>query len=197
MHTTLIGRLAGICLSLLLLACSQSGVVFRATDITGAAFGKRLDLTDHNGQARHLEDFRGKAVVLLFGYTACPDVCPTTLAKFAGVMNALGPQAERVQVLFVTLDPERDTEARLKEYVPWFNPAFLGLHGDRTATDAVKKEFRIYSARVEGAGGLGYTLDHSAGAYVFDPAGRLRLYVADSAPAEDVAADLRLLLDGR
>lgn len=185
-----------LCLSLLLLACSQPGPAFRNTDISGAAFGRRLDLTDHDGRARHLEDFRGKAIVLFFGYTACPDVCPTTLSKFAEVMNALGPQARQVQVLFVTLDPERDTAARLKEFVPWFHPSFIGLYGSRAATDAAAKEFRIYSARKEG-GALGYTLDHSAGAYVFDPAGRLRLYVADSAPVEDIAADLKQLLAGR
>lgn len=185
-----------LCLSLLPIACGEPAPGFHATDISGAAFGRRLDLADHDGRARRLEDFRGKAVVLFFGYTACPDVCPTTLAKFAAVMQLLGADAERTQVLFVTLDPERDTPARLKAFVPWFHPGFLGLYGDSAATEAVAKEFRIFSARREG-GGLGYTLDHSAGAYVFDPAGRLRLYVADSAPAADIAADLRLLLAGR
>lgn len=185
-----------LCLSLLLLGCGEPAPGFRNTDISGAEFGRRLELTDHNGRLRHLEDFRGKATVLFFGYTACPDVCPSTLAKFAAVMQALGPDAARVQVLFVTLDPERDSEARLKEFVPWFHPSFLGLYGSRAATDAVAREFRIYSARREG-GGLGYVLDHSAGAYVFDPQGRLRLYVADGAPVDDIASDLRQLLAGR
>lgn len=182
-------------IALLLAACGRQLPAFRNTDISGAAFGRRLELTDHNGRLRRLEDFRGKAVVLFFGYTACPDICPTTLARFAEVMKVLGKDGERVQVLFVTLDPERDGEQRLRQFVPWFDPRFLGLYGDRAATDAVAREFRVYSARREG-GGLGYVLDHSAGAYVFDPAGRLRLYINDSAGAAEVAADLRLLLAG-
>lgn len=182
---------------LLLAACGQRGPEFRSTDVTGAGFGQRLELIDHNGQARRLEDFRGKATVLFFGYAACPDVCPTTLAKFAEVMKALGSEAGQVQVLFVTLDPERDTPERLKAFVPWFHAGFLGLYGDRAATDAVAKEFRIYSARKDVGGGMGYVLDHSASAYVYDPAGRLRLYVSDGASAQDIAADLRILLAGR
>lgn len=183
-------------IALLLSACGRELPAFRNTDISGAAFGRRLELTDHNGRRRRLEDFRGQAVVLFFGYTACPDVCPTTLAKFAEVMKVLGSAAGKVQVLFVTLDPERDTAGRLRQFVPWFDARFLGLYGDRAATDAAAKEFRIYSARQEG-GGLGYVLDHSAGAYVFDPAGRLRLYVGDTASAADIAADLHLLLAGQ
>lgn len=188
--------LAGICVILLLAGCGPQGSGFRNTDITGAEFGRRLDLTDHNGRPRHLADFRGKAVVLFFGYTACPDVCPTTLARYAQVMKALGPQAQQVQVLFVTLDPERDTAARLKQFVPWFHPDFLGLYGSRAEIDTAAQEFRIYSAKREG-GALGYTLDHSATAYILDPAGRMRLYVMDDAPVGDIVADLRLLLAGR
>lgn len=195
-YSRMLRRACILALASLLLACSPTPPPFRDTDISGAAFGRHLELTDHDGRLRRLEDFRGRAVVLFFGYTACPDVCPTTLAKFATVMKALGKDAEHVQVLFVTLDPERDTPARLKAFVPWFHPGFLGLYGDRAATDAVAKEFRIYSAKREG-GSLGYVLDHSTGAYVFDPAGRLRLYVADSAPVADITADLQLLLAGR
>lgn len=190
-------RIFFLSLVMALAACSPQGPAFHGTDITGASFGQRLELTDHNGQPRHLEDFRGKAVALFFGYTACPDVCPTTLAKFAEVMKLLGPEAERVQVLFVTLDPERDTAARLKEFVPWFDPRFIGLYGDRAATDAAAKEFRVFSAKKEVGGGMGYVLDHSAGSYIFDPAGRLRLYVSDATPAADIAADLRVLLSGK
>lgn len=183
------------CMSLLALAaCGRGAPPFRATDITGASFGQRLALHDHDGRPRRLQDFQGRAVVLFFGYTACPDVCPTALAKFAAVLQALGPQAEKVQVLFVTLDPERDTAERLKAFVPWFHPSFLGLRGDAAATAATAQEFRVFSARKEVGGGLGYVLDHSAGAYVFDPAGRLRLYVGDNASVEDIAADLRRLL---
>lgn len=178
-------------------ACGQPASPFHGTDISGADFGRRLALTGHDGKPRRLEDFRGRAVVLFFGYTACPDVCPTTLARLAEAMRLLGPQAAEVQVLFVSLDPERDTAARLQEFVPWFHPGFLGLYGDRAATEAVAREFRIFSARREVGGGMGYVLDHSAGAYVFDPAGRLRLFIGDGAAAADIAADLRLLLAGR
>ena len=187
-----------LCLPVLYLAaCSEKPPAFASTDISGAQFGNRLALTDHNGQPRQLADFRGKAVVLFFGYTSCPDVCPTALAKFAEVMKVLGPQADQVQVLFVTLDPERDTRERLKDFVPWFHPAFLGLYGDRIQTDAVVKEFRVHSARKDVGGGMGYVLDHSAGSYVFDPAGRLRLYLRDTASVSEVVADLRLLLAGK
>lgn len=183
--------------ALLLGACHRTPPApFKATDISGADFGRNLALTDHNGQPRNLADFRGKAVVLFFGYTACPDVCPTSLARFAEVMNALGSQADQVQVLFVTLDPERDSLQRLKDFVPWFHPSFLGLRGDPSQTAAVAKEFRVFSARKEVGGGMGYVLDHSAGSYVFDPAGRLRLYQRDTASVEEMVEDLRRLLAG-
>jgi len=184
-------------LLVLLAACARPGPAFHATDITGSEFGRRLELTDHHGQLRRLADFQGRAVILFFGYASCPDVCPTTLGKFSQVVKSLGPDAGRVQVLFVTLDPERDTAERLRAFVPWFHPDFLGLYGDRAATDAAAREFRVFSARKDLDGGLGYVLDHSAGAYVFDPAGRLRLYVGDQMPAADIAADLRLLLAGK
>lgn len=178
----------------LLAACSREPAAFRNTDLTGATFGRQLALTDHHGHLRTLADFRGKVVVLFFGYTTCPDICPGTLARLAAVMQTLGNDAGRVQVLFVSLDPERDSAERLKTFVPWFHPAFLGLRGDAGQIKTVTEEFRIFSARKDVEGPLGYVLDHSSGAYVFDPAGRLRLYVKDSASVEDIAADLRLLL---
>lgn len=181
---------------LLVSACSQEVPVFHATDLTGASFGRQLALPDHNGQLRSLSDFQGKAVVVFFGYTACPDVCPGTLARFAEVMKSLGSDAARVQVFFVTLDPERDTADRLKTYVPWFHPNFIGLRGDIEQTRATANEFRIFSARKEVGGAIGYVLDHSAGAYIYDPAGRLRLYVKDDATVADIVADLRQLLAG-
>ena len=153
-------------------------------------------LSDHNGQNRSLGDFRGKAVVVFFGYTSCPDICPTTLLRLAEVLKALGPEAEKVQVLFVSLDPERDSGERLKEFVPWFHPSFLGLYGDAAQTKAAAEQFRVFSSRKEVGSGLGYVLDHSSGAYVYDPAGRLRLYVRDTASVEDIAADIRHLLAG-
>lgn len=175
-------------------ACTREPVAFRNTDLTGATFGRTLALSDHHGQLRTLADFRGKVVVLFFGYTTCPDICPTTLARLASVMQTLGDDAGRVQVLFVSLDPERDSAERLKTFVPWFHPSFLGLRGDAGQIKAVTEEFRVFSARKEVAGELGYVLDHSSGAYVFDPAGQLRLYVKDTASIEDIAVDIRQLL---
>ena len=182
---------------LLLVGCNRTPVEFRNTDLTGATFGRQLMLSDHNGQNRSLGDFRGKVIVVFFGYTSCPDICPTTLSRLAAVLKALGPEAEKVQVLFVSLDPERDTRERLKEFVPWFHPSFLGLYGDTAQTKAVSEEFRVFSSRKEVGSQLGYVLDHSSGAYVYDPAGRLRLYVRDSASVEDIVTDVRQLLAGR
>ncbi|MBL8418323.1 MAG: SCO family protein [Dechloromonas sp.] len=178
-------------------ACERTPVAFRNTDLTGASFGRGFDLNDHNGQRRSLVDFHGRVVVIFFGYTSCPDICPTMLARLAEVMKALGAEANRVQVLFVTLDPERDSAARLKDFVPWFDPSFLGLRGDAGEIKAVADEFRVFSARKEVGSDLGYVLDHSSGAYIFDPAGRLRLYVKDTASVDDIAADIGQLLAGR
>ncbi|MBU1365195.1 MAG: SCO family protein [Gammaproteobacteria bacterium] len=179
-----------------LLSCKRPPVTFRNTDLTGATFGRQLALVDHHGQSRSLTDFQGKATVVFFGYTSCPDICPTMLAKLADVMKALGGDAERVQVLFVTVDPERDSAERLKAFVPWFHPTFLGLRGDAAQTRAATEEFRVFAARKPVEGELGYVIDHSTGAYVFDPAGRLRLYVKDTSSVDDITADIRLLLQG-
>ena len=189
--------LASLAFLTLLAACSRAPVAFRNTDLTGATFGRGFELEDHHGQRRSLADFRGKVVVIFFGYTSCPDICPTTLARLAEVMKALGPAAGAVQVLFVTLDPERDSAERLKEFVPWFHPSFLGLRGDQAQIKVVSNEFRVFSARKEVGSELGYVLDHSSGAYVFDPVGRLRLYVKDTASVNDIVADIRLLQEGR
>lgn len=178
----------------LLAACSPAPEAFRNTDLTGATFGRGFTLTDHDGRQRSLADFKGKAVVVFFGYTACPDVCPTTLARLAEVMAALGADAGRVQVLFISLDPERDSGERLKGFVPWFHPSFIGLRGDAGQIKTVTDEFRVFGARRAVDGELGYVIDHSTGAYIYDPAGRLRLYVKDSATVDDIAADIRQLL---
>lgn len=175
-------------------ACSPQAPKFRSTDITGADFGKELALTGHDGKPRTLADFRGKAVVLFFGYTHCPDVCPTTLADMAGVMRKLGKDAERVQVLFVTVDPERDTPAVLSQYVPAFDPRFLGLYGDLAATQRAAKEFKIFFEKRAGSAPGAYAIDHSAQSYVLDPQGRLRLFVRQDRIADDLADDLRVLL---
>jgi protein SCO1 len=178
-------------LALLLSACARQ---FTATDVTGAAFGRDFHLTDHNGAARSLADFRGKVVVMFFGYTQCPDVCPTTLSELAAAMQTLGADAGRVQVLFVTVDPRRDTPDLLRRYVPVFNPAFLGLYADEAGTAAVAEEFRIFYRQQPGTTPSAYSVDHSAGTYVFDTNGRLRLFFSYGQGADAFAHDIRLLL---
>ncbi len=178
--------------SLALLAGCDGAPKFKSTDITGAPYGKTLELPDPSGKMRRLEDFRGRAVVLFFGFTQCPDVCPTTLADIAAALKKLGPDADRVQVLFVTLDPERDTPELLSKYVTAFDPRFLGLRGDLPATERAAKEFKIFfEKRKEGDS---YTIDHTAQTYVLDPQGRLRLLVHPERIGTDLADDLRTLL---
>jgi protein SCO1/2 len=179
-------------LGLLLAACSGGAPKFKSTDVTGADYGKALELTDHTGKPRHLEDFRGKAVVLFFGFTHCPDVCPTTLVDVSNALKTLGADAGRVQVLFVTVDPERDTPDALAKYVTAFDPRFLGLRGDAAATQRAAKEFKIYYEKRKS--GDSYSVDHSGQSYVLDPQGRLRLLVRPDRIVEDLPADLRTLL---
>lgn len=182
-------------LSLLtLVACNPAQEKFNNTDLTGLDYAKDFALTDHNGKARTLADFKGKAVVIFFGYTQCPDVCPTTMVEMANVMKLLGPDADKVQVLFVTLDPERDTQTLLASYVPNFDKRFLGLYGDAAATARVAKEFKVFYQKVEGKTPGSYTVDHTAGSYVFDPQGRIRLFLRHGQGAEPVAHDLKILL---
>jgi protein SCO1/2 len=171
----------------------ESASRFNLTDVTGANFGKELALTDHNGKPRTLADFRGKVVVVFFGFIHCPDVCPTTLADLAAVAGELGKEAENMQVLFVTVDPERDTPDVLRQYVPSFNPAFLGLYGDADATARAAKEFKIFYQKQPLPGGS-YTLDHSAGTYVLDRQGRLRLFAPYGQGAAALLHDIRILL---
>ena len=167
---------------------------FRSFDLTGADYGKSLALIGHDGKPRTLADFRGKLIVLTFGFTHCPDVCPTTLSDAAQAMKQLGPDAERVQVLFMTLDPARDTAEVLARYVPAFDPRFLGLYGDAAATKRVADEFKIYYARREGPDPGAYAIDHSAQSYVLDAQGRLRLFLKHERLGADLADDLRTLL---
>jgi protein SCO1/2 len=187
-------RLLALVAAGMLAACGADAPKFRSTDITGADFGKELSLTAPDGKPRTLADFRGKAVVIFFGYTHCPDICPTTLSDMAGVMKKLGTDAARVQVLFVTLDPERDTPDVLANYVPAFDPGFLGLRGDDAATQRAAKEFKIFYEKRPGNAPGAYTVDHSAQSYVIDPQGRLRLFVRNDRIAQDLADDLRTLL---
>ena len=176
----------------LLAAGCEQGPQFKSTDITGVDYGSALELTDHTGRVRRLEDFRGKAVVLFFGFTHCPDVCPTTLGEAANALKTLGPDAERVQVLFVTVDPERDTQEALARYVTAFDPRFLGLRGDAAAIQRVAKEFKIYYEKRKA--GDSYSVDHSSQTYVLDPKGRLRLFVRHDRISSDLPDDLRTLL---
>ena len=176
-------------------ACSPKPE-FKNIDITGSsAFGKEFSLLDPDGKTRTLADFKGKVVVMFFGYTQCPDVCPTTLTEMQQAMALLGPQSDKVQVLFVTVDPERDTAEILKQYVPAFDPRFLGLRpADEAALEKVTKDFKIYYKKVPGTKPGSYTMDHTAGSYAFDPEGRLRLYIKHAQGPETLAHDLKELL---
>jgi protein SCO1/2 len=209
--------LASLLALLSLVACSEPAPpapAFRNTDITGAEFGRSLaGMSDPRGKPVELADFKGRALVVFFGYTSCPDVCPTTLARLAEVMKALGKDASRVQVLLVTLDPERDSAEKLSAYVTAFDPSFVGVRGDAAATEAVAREFKVFYSKVRVSdtsaqhaahGHAGhhhdegdYAIDHSAAIYVLDPAGRIRLYVKDDAAVDAIASDLRLLLAGK
>jgi protein SCO1 len=188
---TIAGLLLAVCVAA---ACGREGPQFKNIDITGADYGKDFHLTDHTGKPRQLADFRGKIVMLFFGYTHCPDVCPVTMAQLAQVMKELGGDAGRVQVLFVTLDPERDTREMLAQYVPAFNPDFLGLYGDMTATQETAKAFRVFFQKQPGKTAEAYTIDHTAGTYVFDTQGRLRLFVRYGQEGADLLSDVRILL---
>lgn len=163
------------------------------TDVTGASFGKSLELTDHNGQRRTLADFKGKVVAVFFGFTHCPDVCPTTMVELANVSRELGADAARLQVLFVTVDPERDTPKVLQAYVPAFHPTFLGLTGTPEDIARTTKEFKAYHQKQAAKGGA-YSVDHSAGTYIFDREGRLRLFGQYGVGKDLLLHDIRLLL---
>jgi len=174
--------------------CQPASSSFLATDLTGAEYARDLRLQDPQGQWRTLSEFHGRVVLLFFGFTQCPDVCPTALARAAEVMRLLGDDASRLQVVFVSVDPERDTAELLREYTAAFHPSFLGLRGDLDTTAAVARDFKVFYRKVPT--GSSYTLDHTALSYAYDPASRLRLAIRHEAPAADVAADLRRLLQG-
>jgi protein SCO1 len=179
-----------------LTACAPSAPKFMASDITGSALGRDFALPDFNGKPRTLADFHGKVVVMFFGYTHCPDVCPTTLAELAETMKRLGPDADRVQVLFVTVDPERDTPAALAQYVPAFDKRFLALRGDDDAVAATAKEYKVIYQKQPSSTPGSYTVDHSAGTYIYDPQGRLRLYVSYGQGPDVFTHDIKALLAG-
>lgn len=192
-----LGRLALPLLAAGLLAgCTPPEPAFKSTDITGADYGKNFVLTDHHGQPRTLADFKGKVVTIFFGYTQCPDVCPTALSNMSSVMQELGADADRVQVIFVTVDPERDTQALLAEYVPVFDARFLGMYGSLEKTAEIAKDFRVFYRKSGDLAGH-YTIDHTAGTYVFGPDGRLRLYVKHGEDPQVIVADIKALLAGK
>lgn len=175
-------------------ACTPAKRQFESVDITGADYARDFHLKDVEDRPRRLADYHGKIVVLFFGYTQCPDVCPTTMADLKAVMQAMGADADRVQVLFVTLDPARDTPALLRQYVPSFDPRFVGLRGDEATTAQTAKDFKVFYQRVDGPNPASYTYDHTAGSYVFDPDGRIRLFLRQGQTVAAVTHDLKLLL---
>jgi protein SCO1/2 len=199
MYKQMLLRLCALACVLALFSCDQKSVplpktAFASADVTGLDYGKDFSLTDHNGKPRTIADFRGKLVFVFFGYTHCPDICPTTLSDMAGIMKSLGPDADKLQVLFITLDPERDTPEVMAGYVPAFHSGFLGLYGDRAATEKVARDFKIFQQRVSGPDGKSYTIDHTAASYVFDTQGHLRLFVRHGQAGASLLNDLKLLL---
>jgi protein SCO1/2 len=174
--------------------CSEQKASFAAVDVTGADYAKDFELTDHHGQIRRIKDFNGKIVLLFFGYTQCPDVCPTTMTELAEVKKLLGQDGDRLQVLFVTVDPARDTAEVLKAYMSNFDPTFLALYTTPDKLAVLTKDYKVYYKKVEGKTPTSYTMDHSAGSYVYDTKGNLRLYTRYGSGAQALASDIRLLL---
>jgi len=190
----LAGALAVTLTTGVLTACSPDKLQFKSIDLTGADYAQGFSLVDHNGQLRTLKDFAGKIVVVFFGYTQCPDVCPTTLAEMAQIKQLLGPDGDKLQAIFITVDPERDSPEVLKAYMGNFGPTFLALRPSMDQLPEVAKDFKVYYKKVDGKTPGSYTMDHSAGSYIFDVKGRIRLYSRYGGGAEGLASDIRLLL---
>jgi protein SCO1/2 len=190
--------LALLCMTLALAGCQKgapgSKLDFTNTDLTGLSYAQGFSLNDHTGKPVTLDSYKGKVLVVFFGYTQCPDVCPTTMAEMAGVMKELGPQADQVQVLFITLDPARDTKELLAQYAPTFDPRFVGLYGTPEQTAQVAKEFKVIYNKVEGKTPDSYTIEHTAGSYVFDKNGKIRLFLRHGQGPAPITHDLKLLL---
>ncbi|MES2633145.1 MAG: SCO family protein [Pseudomonadota bacterium] len=180
--------------SAFLAGCMEPKPQFKSIDLTGADYAKDFQLPDQNGQVRTLKDFKGKIVVLFFGYTQCPDVCPTTLAELAQAKGLLGPDGEKIQGILVTVDPERDTPEVLKAYMANFDPTFVALRGTPEQVAATTKDFKVFYKKVQGKTATSYTMDHSAASFVYDTKGQLRLYTRYGSGAQALADDLRLLL---
>lgn len=186
--------------SMALVACDNKPptpkAAFTNTDITGIDYAQGFELIDHAGQKRTLADYKGKAVVVFFGFTHCPDVCPTTLAEMAAVKKELGADGDKLQVLFVTVDPERDTQQALADFVPAFDPSFVGLYGTPDQTAKLQKDYKLFVQKVKNKVGDGYSVDHTAGSYVYDPQGRIRLFVRSGQGPQTVLNDIKLILAG-
>lgn len=174
--------------------CMDGKPQFKGVDITGADYARDFQLTDHNGQPRSMKDFKGKIVVMFFGFTQCPDVCPTSMTELAQVKQLLGKDGDKLQGLFVTVDPERDTPELLKAYMANFDPSFLALRGTPEQLAAMAKDYKVFYKKVEGKTPTSYTMDHSAASYVYDTQGRLRLYTRYGTGAAALASDIALLL---
>ena len=183
--------------TLFLAACSPDKPQFKSIDLTGADYAKDFVLPDQNGQARSIKDFAGKVVVVFFGFTQCPDVCPTSMAELAGIKKSLGTDGNKLQAVFISVDPERDTPEILKAYMGNFDPTFLALRPSLEQLPVVAKDFKIYYKKVEGKTPTSYSMDHSAGYYIYDPQGRLRLYNRYGSGTEGLLSDIRLLLKGK
>lgn len=190
---TLFASATALALGGLLSACKKAPPPFKNIDITDAEYAKGFALSDPDGKVRTLEDFKGRLVMVFFGFTQCPDVCPTALTRAIEVRRQLGAQADKLQVIFITVDPERDTAELLKGYTAAFDPSFLGLRGDDAQTRATARDFKVFFSKVPT--GSTYTMDHTALSYVYDTQGKLRLAVRHNQTADDITHDLKILLD--
>lgn len=176
-------------------ACTKKPPSYKAVDITGADFAKQFALQDYNGKVRTLQEFKDQFVVVFFGFTQCPDVCPTSMAELGEVKKALAPTGHKIQVIFITVDPERDTAPLLKTYTENFDSSFIALRPTPAELANVAKDFKIYYRKVPSENSKSYTMDHTAGHYIFDPLGRARLFVRYGTSAKDVASDIQLLAE--
>jgi protein SCO1/2 len=189
-------RTALLSLTAFLVACGENKPQFSSVDLTGADYARDFSLPDQNGQVRSLKEFQGKVVVLFFGYTQCPDVCPTTMTELAQAKKMLGADGDKLQVVFVTVDPERDTPDVLKGYMANFDPTFIALRGTPEQVAAIAKDFKVFYKKTEGKTPTSYSMDHSAASYVYDTKGQLRLYTRYGSGAQALASDIKLLLKG-
>ena len=185
------------CIGILAACSKEEAPQFKSIDLTGADYAKDFALPDQNGQLRSMKDFAGKVVVVFFGFTQCPDVCPTSMAELAQIKKLLGADGDKLQAIFITVDPERDTPELLKAYMGNFDPTFLALRPAMDKLPGVAKDFKIYYKKVEGKTPGSYSMDHSAGSYVYDPKGQVRLYNRYGTGVEGLTSDIRLLLKGK